>query len=67
LTGHCDAPTVNRMQHFEVDRKHDPGNGTAGFLTESMPGAGSRQPQRIMTSRLVNIGKESSEKNLRHR
>jgi hypothetical protein len=55
------------MQHFEVDRKHDPGNGTAGFLKESMPGAGSRQPQRIMTSRLVNIGKESSEKNLRHR
>jgi len=56
------------MQHFEVDRKHDPGNDTAGFLTESMPGAGSHQPQRIMTSCLVNIGKKkSSEKALRHR
>jgi 4-hydroxybutyryl-CoA dehydratase / vinylacetyl-CoA-Delta-isomerase len=57
-TGQCDAPTVNRMRILRLIENLTLGTAAVGYLTESMHGAGSPQAQRIMISRLVNIGQK---------
>jgi 4-hydroxybutyryl-CoA dehydratase / vinylacetyl-CoA-Delta-isomerase len=58
FAGDCAVPTVNRMRVLRLIENLTLGTAAVGYLTESMHGAGSPQAQRIMISRLANMGEK---------
>lgn len=56
LKGKADVPTVDRIKVLKFIENMTVGCGAAAYLTESIHGAGSPQAQRIMISRLADVG-----------
>lgn len=54
----ADVPTEHRMRILRLIENITMGSAAVGYLVESMHGAGSPQAQRIMISRLVDMGKK---------
>jgi len=52
------VPTESRMRILRLIENLTLGTAAVGYLTESMHGAGSPQAQRIMISRLVDMGEK---------
>ncbi len=58
LKGVEGVPTLDRMKIMKFIENMTVGCGAAAYLTESIHGAGSPQAQRIMISRLADIGEK---------
>jgi 4-hydroxybutyryl-CoA dehydratase / vinylacetyl-CoA-Delta-isomerase len=56
LKGKEDVPTIDRIKVLKFIENMTVGCGAAAYLTESIHGAGSPQAQRIMISRLADVG-----------
>jgi 4-hydroxybutyryl-CoA dehydratase/vinylacetyl-CoA-Delta-isomerase len=58
LTGTVEYPTEYRQRMLRLIENLTLGAGGVGYLVESMHGAGSPMAQRIMLTRLADIGKK---------
>jgi 4-hydroxybutyryl-CoA dehydratase/vinylacetyl-CoA-Delta-isomerase len=58
LRGKDSVPTIDRIKILKFIENMTVGCGAAAYLTESIHGAGSPQAQRIMISRLADIGEK---------
>ncbi len=60
LKGRADVPTETRVRMLRLIESMTVGRNAAGYLTESMHGAGSPQAQRIQIQRQMNVEQKKS-------